>query len=101
MTPASGALCREPGSSAGSPEREHLKVSLALYGNKLQELNYDVKYVCTDGTSATTKFHGKFKGKHVTGSFTLTFDGNGNGTVKCTAGTVTFKATRGKFRPHW
>jgi hypothetical protein len=109
---------------------QHLHVLATLvYGKKLWDFQYAVKYACSDGTTDEGRFdwpstapprpikHGSFsftdksfaktkttvnghvKGKTITGSFTLTSECL-NSTITGTA-TVTYKLTRGPFRSHW
>ena len=109
-----------------------LKVrAILVYGKKLWDFEYTVKYTCSDGTTSQVLFDwpstahprpikqgvfsftdtsfantattvkGHLKGKNITGSFTLTSECTSNTALVGNSGTVTYKVTRGKFRPHW
>ena len=107
--------------------RQGLHVTVILqYGKEVEDIHYNVHFICRDGTSgvqtfdwpfskhpipikhakfsgtdagifsSATTFDGKLNGKHITGSFTLTFKQNA---VKCSSGgAVAYKTTRGALK---
>lgn len=57
---------------------------------------FTAKSYSSTATTVTGKLHGK--GKHISGSFTLTTVVQNS---KCNSGPVTYKLTRSPLRPHW